>query len=169
MHENVVLRIVIERLRCGPRGCISAVINLLKTPRAFCLIVDPAHAIDACDRRVLSIRRLRFCHVSNIRAVITRPIKHVFFDLRCTTSSLDRAMRCCHVASNPTVIITVLHTCVDPRSMVRRSRDRRVRSTLAVDPTPIVAPRHLQGKNSVQISPTRRNRRENVGYIIPDI
>ena len=145
-HKNANLRIVIGWLRCGPRGCISAVINLLKTPRAFCLIVDPAHAIDACDRRVLSIRRLRFCHVSNIRAVITRPIKHVFFDLRCTTSSLDRAMRCGHVASNPTVIITVLHTCVDPRSMVRRSRDRRLSIARPRDLTPVVAPRRLQGK-----------------------
>ena len=50
-----------------------------------------------------------------------------------------------------------------------RSRDQRVRSTRAVDPTPIVAPRHLQGKKGVGISPTRRKRKENVGYIIPDI
>ena len=57
---------------------------------------------------------------------------------------------------NPAVItLLIAHVCLilicDPGS-----RDRRVRSTLAVDPTPIVAPRHLQGKKGVGISPTRK-------------
>ena len=42
------------------------------------------------------------------------------------------------------------------------------RSTRAVDPTPTVMPRHLQGKNSVEVSPTLEKRNEIVGFIRPD-
>ena len=68
--KNAGLRIVIGRLRCGPRGCISAVINPLKTHVCWSWSVDHAHAINARDRRVISIWHLRFCHVNKIWAVI---------------------------------------------------------------------------------------------------
>ena len=50
MHENAVLRIVIGRLRCGPRGCISAVINPLKMHVVLMISGGPGlHLIGARD------------------------------------------------------------------------------------------------------------------------
>ena len=56
-------------------------------------------------------------------------------------------------------------TCSDVIRWASSPRDLGSIFQLTVDPTPCISPRHLHLKNRVELSPTRRNLKERIGFI----